>query len=171
TICQDRVTQPGQDNLMENILKTLTTLCTKVDSMGLRIQKLEENIESTSQQHDYKHAELRRSTDEKQPELEGDDGKLQKTHNKDGPSQLRRTVVRFRCKTLQLLRIWYWERVSERHDGSAGCTVTGVTDRHRILSEKWSLRCCNDLRDGPSQARRAVTGCVIPVGVGFLVKF
>ena len=66
---------------MENILKTLTTLCTKVDSMGLRIQKLEENVESTSQQHDYKHAELRRSADEKQPELEGEVGKLRKTHN------------------------------------------------------------------------------------------
>ena len=82
TTYQDRVTQPGQDNLMENILKTLTTLCTKVDSMGLRIQKLEENVESTSQQHDYKHAELRRSADEKQPELEGEVGKLQKTHNR-----------------------------------------------------------------------------------------
>ena len=81
TIYQDRVTQPGQDNLMENILKTLTTLCTKVDSMGLRIQKLEENVESTSQQYDYKHAELRRSADEKQPELEGEVGKLRKTHN------------------------------------------------------------------------------------------
>ena len=82
TIYQDRVTQPGQDNVMENILKTLTTLCTKVDSMGLRIQKLEENVESTSQQHDYKHAELRHSADEKQPELEGEVGKLQKTHNR-----------------------------------------------------------------------------------------
>ena len=81
TTYQDRVTQPGQDNLMENILKTLTTLCTKVDSMGLRIQKLEENVESTSQQHDYKHAELRRSADKKQPELEGEVGKLRKTHN------------------------------------------------------------------------------------------
>ncbi|XP_069144970.1 uncharacterized protein, partial [Solanum lycopersicum] len=81
TTYQDKVTQPGQDNLMENILKTLTTLRTKVDSMGLRIQKLEENVESTSQQHDYKHAELRRSADEKQPELEGEVGKLRKTHN------------------------------------------------------------------------------------------
>ena len=82
TTYQDRVTQPGQDNLMENILKTLTTLCTKMDSMGLRIQKLEENVESTSQQHDYKHAELRRSANEKQPELEGEVGKLQKNHNR-----------------------------------------------------------------------------------------
>ncbi|KAG5598537.1 hypothetical protein H5410_029907, partial [Solanum commersonii] len=34
-----------------------------------------------SQQHDYKNAELRRSEDEKNPELKGDDGKLLKTHN------------------------------------------------------------------------------------------
>ena len=81
TIYQDRVTQQGQDNVMENILKTLTTLCTKVDSMGLRIQKLEEKEESTSQQHDSKNAELRRSADEKQPELKGDVGKLLKTHD------------------------------------------------------------------------------------------
>ena len=62
---------------MENILKTLTTLCTKVDSIGLRVQKLEENAEkskATSQQHDYKHAELRRSAVGKQPELKGDVG-------------------------------------------------------------------------------------------------
>ena len=66
---------------MENILKTLTTLCTTVDSIGLRVQKLKENAEkskATSQQHDYKHAELRRSADGK---LKGDVGKLPKTHN------------------------------------------------------------------------------------------
>ena len=39
----DKVTQQEQDKLMENILKTITTLCTKVDSIGLRVQKLEEN--------------------------------------------------------------------------------------------------------------------------------
>ncbi|KAG5605779.1 hypothetical protein H5410_027271, partial [Solanum commersonii] len=36
---------------------------------------------STSQQHDYKNAELRRSKDEKIPEIEGGIGKLPKTHN------------------------------------------------------------------------------------------
>ncbi|KAG5579785.1 hypothetical protein H5410_050412 [Solanum commersonii] len=36
---------------------------------------------TTSQQHDYKNAELRRSKDGKNPELKGDDGKLLKTHN------------------------------------------------------------------------------------------
>ena len=84
TIYQDKVTQPEQDNLMENILEALTTLCTKVDSIGLRVQKLEDNerkSKATSQQHDYKHAELRHSADEKQPELEGEVGKLRKTHN------------------------------------------------------------------------------------------
>ena len=36
---------------------------------------------ATSQQHDYKHAELRRLADGKQPEIKGDVGKLLKTHN------------------------------------------------------------------------------------------
>ncbi|TMW82762.1 hypothetical protein EJD97_004994, partial [Solanum chilense] len=53
----------------------------------------------------------------------------------------------------------------------AGRTVTCVTDRHRPLVEIWVSELCDDLQDEPSQARRAVTGCVIPVGVGFLVKF
>ena len=71
---------------MENILKTLTTLCKKLDNIGLRVQKLETDEEilkskAISQQHDYKHVELLRSADGKQPELEGDVGKLLKTHN------------------------------------------------------------------------------------------
>ncbi|KAG5584687.1 hypothetical protein H5410_045121 [Solanum commersonii] len=53
--------------------------------MDNEIQKLktnEDNLKSkASQQHDYKNAELRRSEDEKNPELKGDDGKLFKTHN------------------------------------------------------------------------------------------
>ena len=90
------------------------------------------------------------------------------TDLQDGPSQARRTVVIRRFKTLQLLRIWYRERFSERRDGSAGRTVVGTTGRHRLLKEIKSL---TNLHDGPSQARWAVTGCVIPVRVGFLVKF
>ncbi|WMV09882.1 hypothetical protein MTR67_003267 [Solanum verrucosum] len=70
---------------MEEILKAITTLCIKVDSMDNEIQKLktnEDNLKSkASQQHDYKNAELRRSEDGKNPELKGDDGKLIKTHN------------------------------------------------------------------------------------------
>ena len=89
----------------------------------------------------------------------------------DGPSQVRRTVVSPRFKTLQLLRIWYRERFSERHDGSAGRTITGVTDRHRLFSGNWVSDPCDDLQDGPSQARRAVAGCAIPVWVGFLDTF
>ena len=90
------------------------------------------------------------------------------TDLQDGPSQARRTVVIRRFKTLQLLRIWYRERFSERRDGSAGLTVVGTTGRHRLLKEIESL---TNLHGGPSQVRRVVTGCVIPVGVGFLVKF
>ncbi|WMV19069.1 hypothetical protein MTR67_012454 [Solanum verrucosum] len=70
---------------MEEILKAITTLCIKVDSIDNEIQKLktnEDNLKSkASQQHDYKNAELRRSEDGKNPELKGDDGKLLKTHN------------------------------------------------------------------------------------------
>ena len=90
------------------------------------------------------------------------------TDLQDGLSQARRTVVIRRFKILQLLRIWYRERFSERRDGSAGRTVVGTTGRHRLLKEIESL---TNLHDGPSQARRAVTGCVIPVEVGILVKF
>ncbi|TMX04326.1 hypothetical protein EJD97_009780, partial [Solanum chilense] len=48
------------------------------------------------------------------------------------------------------------ERVSDRHDGSAGRTVTVHLVKNGILG------CCDDLSDGPSQARRAVTGCANP---------
>ncbi|KAK4707387.1 hypothetical protein R3W88_033076 [Solanum pinnatisectum] len=64
---------------MDQILNLLTTLCKKVDSMDGEIQKLKE--QASSQQHDSKNAELRRSEDVKIPELEGDVGKLPKTHN------------------------------------------------------------------------------------------
>ncbi|KAK4737412.1 hypothetical protein R3W88_001109 [Solanum pinnatisectum] len=64
---------------MDQILNLLTTLCKKVDSMEGEIQKLKE--QASSQQHDVKNAELRRSEDVKIPELEGDVGKLPKTHN------------------------------------------------------------------------------------------
>ncbi|WMV51134.1 hypothetical protein MTR67_044519 [Solanum verrucosum] len=70
---------------MEEILKVITTLCIKVDSMDNEIQKLktnEDNLKSkASQQHDYKKVELRRSENGKNPELKVDDRKLLKTHN------------------------------------------------------------------------------------------
>ncbi|WMV19946.1 hypothetical protein MTR67_013331 [Solanum verrucosum] len=84
---QDKATQTEKENTIEEILKAITTLCIKVDSMDNEIQKLktnEDNLKSeasTSQQHDYKNAELSRSEDFKNPELEGDVGILQKTHN------------------------------------------------------------------------------------------
>ncbi|WMV45371.1 hypothetical protein MTR67_038756 [Solanum verrucosum] len=64
---------------MEEILKAITTLCIKVDSMDNEIQNLKTT--STSQQHDYKNAKLSRSKDFKNPELRGDIGKHLKTHN------------------------------------------------------------------------------------------
>ncbi|KAG5576871.1 hypothetical protein H5410_057005 [Solanum commersonii] len=84
---QDKTTQTEteEEDTIEKILKAITTLCTKVDSMDNEIQKLktnEDNLKSkVSQQHDYKNAELRPSKDGKNPELKGDDGKLIKTHN------------------------------------------------------------------------------------------
>ncbi|WMV33251.1 hypothetical protein MTR67_026636 [Solanum verrucosum] len=78
-------TETEEEDTIEKILKAITTLCTKVDSMDNEIQKLktdEDNLKSkASQQHDYKNAELCRSEDGKNPELKGDDGKLLKTHN------------------------------------------------------------------------------------------
>ncbi|WMV50293.1 hypothetical protein MTR67_043678 [Solanum verrucosum] len=77
-------TETEEEDTIEKILKAITTLCTKVDSMDNEIQKLktdEDNLKSkASQQHDYKNVELRRSEDRKNPELKGDDGKLLKTH-------------------------------------------------------------------------------------------
>ncbi|WMV49932.1 hypothetical protein MTR67_043317 [Solanum verrucosum] len=51
----------------------MTLLCTKVDSLDKELQQMK------SQQHDNKYAELSQSEDMKIPELEGDDGKHQKT--------------------------------------------------------------------------------------------
>ena len=62
-------------------------------------------------------------------------------------------------------------RLSEIRNEMAGRTVTGVTDRHKPLVEIWVSELCGDLQDGPSQARRPVTGCAIPVRVGFLDTF
>ena len=78
------------------------------------------------------------------------------TKQQDGPSQARRTLVIHRFKTLHLLKIWYMERFSERRDGSAGRTVTDYSVEIESLNSE------TEQQDGPSQARRAVTGCVIP---------
>ncbi|WMV33181.1 hypothetical protein MTR67_026566 [Solanum verrucosum] len=82
---QDKATQTEKENTIEEILKAITTLCIKVDSMDNEIQKLktnEDNLKSkASQQHDCKNAELSQSKDFKNPELKGDVGKHLKTHN------------------------------------------------------------------------------------------
>ncbi|WMV30531.1 hypothetical protein MTR67_023916 [Solanum verrucosum] len=56
-------TETEEEDTIEKLLKTITTLSTKVDSMDNEIQKLktnEDNLKSkASQQHDYKNAELR----------------------------------------------------------------------------------------------------------------
>ncbi|KAG5631094.1 hypothetical protein H5410_002811 [Solanum commersonii] len=72
---QDKTTLTEKDNTIEDILKAITTLCIKVDSMDNEIQKLktnEDNLKSkasTSHQHNYKNAELSQSEDFKNPEL------------------------------------------------------------------------------------------------------
>ena len=74
-------------------------------------------------------------------------------------------------KHLENLKLGTENWLSELRDGMAGRTVTGVTDRHRLFSGNWLSDPCDDLQDGPSQARRPVTGCAIPVWVGFLDTF
>ena len=86
-------------------------------------------------------------------------------HGHDGPSQ---GLV---SKHLENLKLDTKNRLSELCDGMAGRTVTGVTDRHRPLVEICVSELYDDLQDRPSQARRPITVCIIPVGVGFLVKF
>ncbi|WMV30286.1 hypothetical protein MTR67_023671 [Solanum verrucosum] len=76
---QDKITQTEKENTIEHILKAITTLCIKVDSMDNGIQKLKST--AISQPHDYKHADICQSEDTKHPELEGDVGTLQKIHN------------------------------------------------------------------------------------------
>ncbi|KAG5591379.1 hypothetical protein H5410_041893 [Solanum commersonii] len=59
-----------EEDTIENILKAITTLSTKVDSMDNEIQKLKTNEDN-----------LKSRANGKNPELKGDDGKLLKTHN------------------------------------------------------------------------------------------
>ncbi|WMV24720.1 hypothetical protein MTR67_018105 [Solanum verrucosum] len=73
---QDKATQTEKENTIEDILKVITTLCIKVDSMDNEIQKLksnEDNLKSkanTGQQYDCKNVKLK-----------SDVGKHLKTHN------------------------------------------------------------------------------------------
>ena len=84
---QDKATQTKiiEEDTLEKILNTLTTLSMKVDSMGNEIEKLKTNEDKlksiATNQLTQQCTELCRSEDIKVPELEGDDGTLHKTHN------------------------------------------------------------------------------------------
>ncbi|PHU29748.1 Prolyl endopeptidase [Capsicum chinense] len=84
---QDKATQTDivEEDTLEKILNTLTTLSMKVDSMGNEIEKLKTNEDKlksiATNQLTQQCAELCRSEDIKNPELEGDVGTLHKTHN------------------------------------------------------------------------------------------
>ena len=86
-------------------------------------------------------------------------------HGHDGPSQ---GLV---SKHLENLKLGTENRLSELRDGMAGRTVTGVTDRHRLFREIESLNSVTGQQDGPSQARRPVTGYAFPGWVGFLLIY
>ena len=86
-------------------------------------------------------------------------------HGHDGPSQ---GLV---SKHLENLKLGTENRLSELRNEMAGRTVTAVTDRHRVFREIESLNSVTGQLDGPSQERRAVTDCVIPIWVGFLDTF
>ena len=68
----------------------------------------------------------------------------------DGPSQ---GLV---SKHLENLKLGTKNRLSELCDGMAGRTVTDPWWKY------WVSELCDDLQDGPSQARRPVTGCANP---------
>ena len=72
------------------------------------------------------------------------------------PSWARRTVAGSRFKTLRKSEIGYWKLTLWT------LWRNGRTDRHRTLVEIWVSELCDDLQDGPSQARRPVTGCANP---------
>ena len=80
-------------------------------------------------------------------------------HGHDGPSQ---GLV---SKHLENLKLGTENRLSELCNGVAGRTVTSHSPKNQVSE------LCDGQQDGPSQARWPVTACVIPVGVGFLVKF
>ena len=74
-----QTTSQEKDTIKE-LLAMMTNLCQKIEKIEADVQDLKGK--ANNQQHDSKNAELRRSVEGKQPELEGDIGKLQKTHSK-----------------------------------------------------------------------------------------
>ena len=73
-------TTSQEKDTMKDLLAMMTNLCKKIEKIEADVQDLKGK--ANSQQHDYKRAKLRRSADGKQPELEGDVGKLQKPISK-----------------------------------------------------------------------------------------
>ena len=74
-------------------------------------------------------------------------------------------------KHIENLNLGTENRLSELRNGVAGQTVTGVTNSHRPFREIESLKSMTEQQDGPSQARRAVTDCIILVWVEFFYTF
>ncbi|XP_069152658.1 uncharacterized protein [Solanum lycopersicum] len=70
-------TTSQEKDMMKDLLAMMTNLCLKVEKIEVEVKEVKAN----GQQHDQKHAKLRRTADGKQPEIEGDDGKLRKTNN------------------------------------------------------------------------------------------
>ncbi|KAF3627938.1 hypothetical protein FXO38_28507 [Capsicum annuum] len=110
---QDKATQTDiiEDDALEKILKTLTTLSIKVDSMGNEIEKLKTNeakLKSKAMnQITQQCAELCRSEDIKIPELKGDVGTLHKAQNVYQSTIADRGVdfqdVRFNCPMSEII--------------------------------------------------------------------
>ena len=73
-------TTSQEKDTMKDLLAIMANLCQKIEKIEADVEDLKGK--TNSQQHDYKHTVLRRSADDKQQELEGDVGKIQKTHNK-----------------------------------------------------------------------------------------
>ena len=94
--------------------------------------------------------------------------KLAEATDRQGHDGLSQGLV---SKHLENLKLGTENRLSELCNGVAGRTVTGVTDRHRPFTENQVSELCDGQQDEPSQARRAVTDCEIPVWVGFLDTF
>ena len=57
------------------------------------------------------------------------------------------------------------------HNGPSQGLVSKHLENLKLGTENRLSELCDGQQDGPSQARRAVTDCVIPVWVGFLYTF
>ena len=86
-------------------------------------------------------------------------------HGHDGPSQ---GLI---SKHLENLKLGTENRLSELRNVVTGRTFTGVTDRHRPFTQNQVSELCDGQQDGPSQARRAVLDCEIPVWSDFWLSF